>query len=108
MGIRRHITIGWICILREDLHAYTICEELGREDFIVGTDGICGEQNHICVFNATKDTHFRLDAEDHVLVKFSDPHPPLTEEAEQFILLVKERYGDDAVEVVYGALNWYS
>lgn len=106
MSVDTHTNIGWIVVLRKDLRADACYDMDGDwEDFIVGTDPMCGVDNHICVFNRTDDSnHYSLEE----LVEFDDARRPLSEMGAKFVEAFKQAYGEDSIKVVYGALRWYS
>lgn len=100
--------IGWIVVLREDLRA-DLCYDMpgGWDDFIIGTDPMCGTTDHICVFNKTDDSsHYDLERDG--LIEFDGEPRPLSKAASRFVEAFKENYGEDSIRLVYGAVMWYS
>lgn len=111
MSVDRNLSVGWYCILDKSINFHDANDELGKEnpqwrDFIVGTDPMLGQYNHICVFN-TKDSRL-VDDEDYVAFEFPTQMPPLSEKAERFVDAFREKYGDSSIRVVCGLVNWYS
>lgn len=110
--IERNVNVGWYCILDKSINYQDACEELGNEnpgwrEFLAGTDPMLGENNHICVFNRTKDSKM-VDAEDYIAFEFPTQLKPLSEKAEQFVEAFRAKYGDNSIRVTCGLVNWYS
>lgn len=115
MGVSRNLSVGWYCEIPKSMDAYEICEEIAAdngkqwEEFIIGTDPMCGDNDHICIFNTVNQRDF--DTSDHF--HFSIPYleskrkqvPPTIREFEQ---LVNAKYGDDTLILHYGVVNWFS
>lgn len=112
MGIRKHLNIGWIVVLGIPISAYEICEELAKinpawSEFIRGTDPLSGMDNHICVFNRTKDSEI-IHHEDSFFFPILTVPTKISDEAKEFVNAVRDKYGLDAIEVVFAARQWYS
>lgn len=108
MSINSNINIGWILVLREDLRADACYDMEGDwDDFIVGTDPICGRTNHICVFNRTRDSK-HYNTEDEGLVEFDAVRRPLSDNGAKFVEAFKKAYGEDSIKLTYGMVVWYS
>ena len=113
MGMNRNLHIGWFCVLREDLDYYDVCEELAEknpdwEDFITGTDPIIGEFDNICIFNG-EENFGSFDSDEYQVLELEKMQiNALSSEAQAFVAAVRERYGEDAIRVTSGIINWFN
>lgn len=112
MSVQQNINVGWYCIIDPELDAYEMCEEFAIrnpkwEEFIVGTDPMCGKTDNYCVFNKGGYSQQFDNCSDTAYFNMIEK-PPVPEEIYQFMTLVDEIYGDDSIQLQYGVVIWYS
>lgn len=88
---------------------YEMCAELGDEwdDFLIGTDPMTGKHDTIAVPNTS--SSFNLDIDDHFTLDLNNfKIPEMDSDTKEFVAAFKERFGEDAIKVHFGFVNWYS
>lgn len=115
MGVHAVVELGWFVIINEDddiIENQDILvykhDKPEWEDFLIGTDPICGTNNHYCVFNRNNLSR-GIDLYDHTVISFRTDFKIPTEppaEIQEFIDAYKESFGEDSIKLDYGIIAY--
>ena len=110
MSVDTNLHLGWVVVLEEGSNPYDKIDQMDSKwmDFIVGTDPMCGRNNHVCIVQGFN-KHIPDDGEGFFL-EGKDMGVPdeIPAKITEFLQEYRETHGDDSIVLKYGLLQWFN
>lgn len=115
MGVETSVNLGWFVVINEDddiLENQDILADKHNKpewgDFFIGTDPMCGDNDHYCVANDRRFSN-NIDLYDHTVVSFTTDFKIPKEvpvEIKEFISAYIEEFGEGSIKLDYGLIAY--